>query len=158
MASYFSSLVQSIVPGRSALADFAYTVGDAVPAPPDFPRLWTLHEGTKKVRPPHGAVTKDGTRREAKTTTTTTKRTAETHGGGTGLQSRARVCVGGCAALQADKSAVSIFVFDATEKADKVALARNALKRSKTLRHPTILPYLDGLEVAGRTWRGQPRL
>ena len=43
---------------------------------------------------------------------------------------------------------VSVFVFDLVANADKAALGRNAFKRSKTLRHPSILPYLDGLEVS----------
>jgi len=49
---------------------------------------------------------------------------------------------------QADKSAVSVFVFDGTgSRQDKLPLAKNALRRSKTLRHPNMLPYLDSLEV-----------
>lgn len=50
MASYLSSLVSSIVPlGRSALADFGYTVGDVVVPAADIPSLWALHDGVKKV-------------------------------------------------------------------------------------------------------------
>jgi hypothetical protein len=56
MASYLSGLVSAIVPGRSAVADFAYVVGDAVAPPADYPRLWTLHEGTRKVGRTCGAV------------------------------------------------------------------------------------------------------
>jgi len=49
--------------------------------------------------------------------------------------------------LQADKTPVSVFVFDLVAQMDRAALGRNAMKRCKTLRHPSILPYLDGLEV-----------
>jgi hypothetical protein len=50
---------------------------------------------------------------------------------------------------QADNSAVSIFTFDTKKNQGKVAAASNAFKRAKTLRHPYILPFLDGVESDG---------
>ncbi|KAI8971405.1 armadillo-type protein [Pilobolus umbonatus] len=46
-----------------------------------------------------------------------------------------------------DGSPVSIFVFDRNKSRDRVQLARNAFKRIRTLRHPDILRYLDGIET-----------
>ncbi|XP_015778986.1 PREDICTED: N-terminal kinase-like protein [Acropora digitifera] len=43
---------------------------------------------------------------------------------------------------------VSIFVHDVkTSSEDKIQTAKLALRRLKTLRHPNILRYIDGLEV-----------
>ncbi|KAJ3398330.1 hypothetical protein HDU80_009050 [Chytriomyces hyalinus] len=41
---------------------------------------------------------------------------------------------------------VSVFVFDGTKNKDRMPLARNALKRLKTLRHPDMLGFVDGAE------------
>ncbi|CEI91334.1 Putative SCY1 protein kinase [Rhizopus microsporus] len=46
-----------------------------------------------------------------------------------------------------DGSEVSIFVFDCIKNKDRVLLARNAFKRIRTMRHPDMLRYLDGIEV-----------
>ncbi|OBZ83281.1 putative inactive serine/threonine-protein kinase scy1 [Choanephora cucurbitarum] len=46
-----------------------------------------------------------------------------------------------------DGSEVSIFVFDCTKSKDRAPLARNAFKRLRTMRHPDILRYLDGVET-----------
>ncbi|CAM0141462.1 Nuclear aminoacylation-dependent tRNA export pathway component [Umbelopsis sp. WA50703] len=45
-----------------------------------------------------------------------------------------------------DNSEVSIFTFDVTKNRDKVQLAKNAYKKMRTLRHPDLLRYLDGVE------------
>lgn len=43
---------------------------------------------------------------------------------------------------------VSVFVFDVKNGGEKqLDIARLAVKRLKTLRHPSILAYLDSLEV-----------
>ncbi|KAG1472756.1 hypothetical protein G6F56_001345 [Rhizopus delemar] len=46
-----------------------------------------------------------------------------------------------------DGSEVSIFVFDCVKNKDRVLLARNAFKRLRTMRHPDMLRYLDGIET-----------
>jgi len=48
--------------------------------------------------------------------------------------------------MKDDKSPVSIFVFD-KKKTDKLPVAQNTFKRFKTLRHPNILRYVDGIEL-----------
>ncbi|KAL1930747.1 hypothetical protein VTP01DRAFT_10909 [Rhizomucor pusillus] len=45
-----------------------------------------------------------------------------------------------------DGSKVSIFAFDCTKSRDNIQLARNAFKRMRTIRHPDLLRYLDGVE------------
>ncbi|XP_060577719.1 N-terminal kinase-like protein, partial [Ruditapes philippinarum] len=43
---------------------------------------------------------------------------------------------------------VSVFVFDVKSSSEsQTALARSSFKRIKTLRHPNILTFLDGIEV-----------
>jgi len=43
---------------------------------------------------------------------------------------------------------VSVFVFDVKNGGEQqLDIARSAVKRLKTLRHPSILAYLDSLEV-----------
>lgn len=43
---------------------------------------------------------------------------------------------------------VSVFVFDAQKASvGMVEVARNTMKRLKTLRHPSLVTYLDGLEL-----------
>jgi SCY1-like protein 1 len=46
-----------------------------------------------------------------------------------------------------DNSSVSIFSFDQKKFPNKSSIASNAFKRYKTLRHPSILPYIDGIEL-----------
>jgi len=46
-----------------------------------------------------------------------------------------------------DGSAISIFIFDIERNYDKVDLARNAFKRARTIRHPALLTFIDGVEV-----------
>eukprot|EP01114_Cavostelium_apophysatum_P021254 TRINITY_DN7366_c0_g1_i1.p1 TRINITY_DN7366_c0_g1~~TRINITY_DN7366_c0_g1_i1.p1 ORF type:complete len:732 (-),score=205.55 TRINITY_DN7366_c0_g1_i1:36-2231(-) len=46
-----------------------------------------------------------------------------------------------------DRTPVSVFAFDPKKNPTKVVLAHNALKRSKTIRHPNVLTFIDGLEV-----------
>ncbi|KAI9197249.1 armadillo-type protein [Polychytrium aggregatum] len=46
-----------------------------------------------------------------------------------------------------DNTPVSVFVFDCARFKDKVAIARNCLKRFKTIRHPDILKFIDGVET-----------
>lgn len=49
---------------------------------------------------------------------------------------------------QATGSPVSIFVYDVKPGAEEqTQVAKAAFKRLKTLRHPNILAYIDGLEV-----------
>ncbi|KAI7863000.1 armadillo-type protein [Spinellus fusiger] len=45
-----------------------------------------------------------------------------------------------------DGSQVSIFVFDCTKNKDRIPLAKNGFKRMRTMRHPDMLRYLDGIE------------
>ncbi|KAJ3090318.1 hypothetical protein HK102_004122 [Quaeritorhiza haematococci] len=46
-----------------------------------------------------------------------------------------------------DGSPVTVFNFDAVRNRDKLPLARNALKRFRTLRHPDIPKFIDGAET-----------
>ena len=46
MAYYLSSLVRSVVSGRSVLDSFAYTVAEQIHETP----LWKVHNATKKVQ------------------------------------------------------------------------------------------------------------
>ncbi|ORX90168.1 ARM repeat-containing protein [Basidiobolus meristosporus CBS 931.73] len=48
---------------------------------------------------------------------------------------------------KADNSPVSIFAFDCVSKRHLLPLARNHFKRVKTLRHPDLIRYLDGIET-----------
>lgn len=48
---------------------------------------------------------------------------------------------------QEDGSHVSIFVFDCAKNRDRAQLARNAFRRLRTMRHPDLLRYIDGVEV-----------
>ena len=50
---------------------------------------------------------------------------------------------------KSDKSPVSIFSFDAKKSANRVAVASNSFKRLRTLRHPNILTFSDGLDIEG---------
>lgn len=51
---------------------------------------------------------------------------------------------------QSDKSRVSVLTFDTKKHQDKAALGSNALKRAKTLRHPYLLTFMDGVEFPGK--------
>jgi hypothetical protein len=42
---------------------------------------------------------------------------------------------------------VSVFSFDAKNGAQLFEVAKGAMKRFKTLRHPYVLPFFDGFEV-----------
>ncbi|ORX50585.1 ARM repeat-containing protein [Hesseltinella vesiculosa] len=46
-----------------------------------------------------------------------------------------------------DNSSVSMFVFDCARHRDKIQMARNTFKRFRTLRHPDLLTYIDGVET-----------
>ncbi|KAJ3153399.1 hypothetical protein HDU86_005229 [Geranomyces michiganensis] len=46
-----------------------------------------------------------------------------------------------------DRTAVSVFVFDVARNRDKLPLARNALKKCRTIRHPDMLRVLEGVET-----------
>lgn len=48
---------------------------------------------------------------------------------------------------KADGMKVSVFVFDVQKQPALADVARNTLKRLKTLRHPSLVTYLDGLEL-----------
>jgi SCY1-like protein 1 len=50
---------------------------------------------------------------------------------------------------QLDKSGASILSFDLKKNVNKQATATNYYKRLRTLRHPNVLTYLDGLEIEG---------
>jgi SCY1-like protein 1 len=41
-----------------------------------------------------------------------------------------------------------VFVFDVQKQPALADVARNTMKRLKTLRHPSLVTYLDGLELA----------
>ncbi|CAG8840413.1 33805_t:CDS:2, partial [Racocetra persica] len=46
-----------------------------------------------------------------------------------------------------DGSPVSIFTFDCVKQKDKLPLAKNAFKKFRTIRHPDLLRYVDGVET-----------
>ncbi|KAI8800024.1 armadillo-type protein [Cladochytrium replicatum] len=46
-----------------------------------------------------------------------------------------------------DNSPVTVFIFDCARHRDKITLAKNALKRSRTIRHPDVLRFVDGAET-----------
>ncbi|KAF9910597.1 hypothetical protein EC991_006156 [Linnemannia zychae] len=46
-----------------------------------------------------------------------------------------------------DNSAVSILCFDCVRQKDKLPLARNAFKKFRTIRHPDLIKYIDGVET-----------
>uniref|UniRef100_A0A8D0HPF0 Protein kinase domain-containing protein n=1 Tax=Sphenodon punctatus TaxID=8508 RepID=A0A8D0HPF0_SPHPU len=53
-----------------------------------------------------------------------------------------------CAAFQTTGDPVSVFVYEAKPNSDEqTQVAKSAFKRLKTLRHPNILSYIDGLET-----------
>ncbi|KAJ1550927.1 hypothetical protein HK096_004190, partial [Nowakowskiella sp. JEL0078] len=46
-----------------------------------------------------------------------------------------------------DNSQLSVFVCDIVKHKDKLSIVKNALKRFKTIRHPDILKFVDGVET-----------
>ncbi|KAJ3100970.1 hypothetical protein HDU97_001726 [Phlyctochytrium planicorne] len=46
-----------------------------------------------------------------------------------------------------DNTPCTVFIFDSVKYKDKLPLARNALKRFKTLRHPDLVRFIDGGET-----------
>ncbi|KND03592.1 SCY1 protein kinase [Spizellomyces punctatus DAOM BR117] len=46
-----------------------------------------------------------------------------------------------------DRTPVSVFVFDSVRHRDKLPLARNALKKCRTIRHPDMLKVIEGVET-----------
>ncbi|KAF9115307.1 hypothetical protein BGX27_008309 [Mortierella sp. AM989] len=48
---------------------------------------------------------------------------------------------------QEDNSPVSILCFDSVRQKDKLPLARNAFKKFRTIRHPDLIKYIDGVET-----------
>ncbi|RHZ46884.1 hypothetical protein Glove_606g66 [Diversispora epigaea] len=46
-----------------------------------------------------------------------------------------------------DGSPVSIFTFDCVKQKEKLPLAKNAFKKFRTIRHPDLLSYIDGVET-----------
>ncbi|KAF9155097.1 hypothetical protein BG015_011065 [Linnemannia schmuckeri] len=46
-----------------------------------------------------------------------------------------------------DNSPVSILCFDCIRQKDKLPLARNAFKKFRTIRHPDLIKYIDGVET-----------
>lgn len=46
-----------------------------------------------------------------------------------------------------DQQPVSVFIFDVQKCPEKVVLARNALKRAKTIRYPDCVKFIDGVET-----------
>ncbi|KAG0307769.1 hypothetical protein BGZ98_009841 [Dissophora globulifera] len=46
-----------------------------------------------------------------------------------------------------DNSTVSILAFDCVRQRDKLPLARNAFKKFRTIRHPDLIKYIDGIET-----------
>ncbi|RKO96201.1 ARM repeat-containing protein, partial [Caulochytrium protostelioides] len=49
--------------------------------------------------------------------------------------------------LKADGSPVTVFVFNKTKAPARVAFARNALRRARTLRHPDLVKLVEGIET-----------
>ena len=52
--------------------------------------------------------------------------------------------------LKEDGSNCSIFAFDVTADKSRLPLARNAVRKMRTLRHPGVIKVYDTVEV--RTW------
>lgn len=48
--------------------------------------------------------------------------------------------------MQDDGSPVSVFEYDLTEKKATIPLAKNALRKLRTTRHPDILKFMDAVE------------
>jgi SCY1-like protein 1 len=57
--------------------------------------------------------------------------------------------------VQDDQSPVSVFSFDFASQPSRrslLPLAKNALRKLKTLRHPDVLKYIDGVESDAAVW------
>ena len=52
-----------------------------------------------------------------------------------------------CVHLKEDGSDCSIFVFDVTADKSRLPLARNAVRKMRTLRHPGVIKFYDTVEV-----------
>lgn len=63
-----------------------------------------------------------------------------------------------CAPSQEDGSDCSIFSFDVTADRSRLPLARNAVRKMRTLRHPGVIRIYDTVEVLGNAeeegWMG----
>lgn len=49
--------------------------------------------------------------------------------------------------MQDDSSACSVFTFDIAANKSRLPLAKNAVRKSRTLRHPGVIKVLDTIEV-----------
>lgn len=56
-----------------------------------------------------------------------------------------------------DGSNCSIFSFDITNNKSRLPLAKNALKKLRTMRHPGVIKVLDTVEVAHSRFRDEPQ-
>ena len=52
-----------------------------------------------------------------------------------------------CAPFQEDGSVCSIFAFDVTADRSRLPLARNSVRKMRTLRHPGVIKVYDTVEV-----------
>lgn len=57
----------------------------------------------------------------------------------------------GLCAVQEDGSPCSIFTFDIAANKSRMPLTKNAVRKSRTLRHPGVIKVLDTIEV--RDWQ-----
>ena len=99
---------------------FPYTFGDKVDLDPS---IWTLYNGTRRVcsKPfPYPSTSPVAS--------------------GASLLTQALP-------FQEDGSDCSIFAFDVTTHRSSLPLAKNALKKLRTLRHPGVVKVLDTVEV-----------
>jgi len=58
---------------------------------------------------------------------------------------------------QEDGSKCSIFSFDITANKSRLPLAKNALRKFRTLRHPGIVRVLDTMEVSSSSYESSLR-
>lgn len=56
-----------------------------------------------------------------------------------------------------DGSLCSVFAFDISSNGSRTPLARNAVRKSRTLRHPGVIKVLDTIEVLGILGRTRHR-
>ncbi len=94
-----------------------FSIGDPLPNQ-DYDSIWRLHRGTKKVGVFYLLPCDD----------------RHAHGNKNYY-------------LQDDGTPMTVFIFDMNQKSDKRELARNALKRARTIRHPNFLKFIEGVEV-----------
>jgi len=64
-----------------------------------------------------------------------------------GMMSTGQRCSSLMASSQETKSDCSIFTFDVLENKSRLPLARNAVRKLRTLRHPGVIKVLDTVEV-----------